>query len=66
MMTETKIETVPDEMRPNEAARYAGLNRSYLYALLAAEVIPSRYDRGRRLIRRDHLDQFRAWRERQR
>jgi excisionase family DNA binding protein len=63
---EVEAATWPQEMRPDQAAKYAGLSRVYLYALLSAEVIPSRYERGKRLIRREHLDQFRAWRERQR
>jgi excisionase family DNA binding protein len=66
MTTDTRIEIAPDEMRPDEAARYAGISRTYFFALLLAEVIPSRYERGKRLIRREHLNQFRAWRERAR
>jgi excisionase family DNA binding protein len=55
-------EALPDEMRPDEAAKYAGIARTYLFALLAHGVLPSRYERGRRLIRREELDKLIAQR----
>ncbi len=56
--TTTKTGTLPDEMRPEEAARYVGEGRSYFFALLKHGVVPSRYERGRRLIKRQNLDKF--------
>ena len=52
---DTKTEHI---MRPDEAAKYLGLTRSYLYSLLGNGVIDSRYERGKRLIRKSDLDRF--------
>jgi hypothetical protein len=34
------------------------MGTTYFFALLSADVIPSRYERGRRLVRKAHLDTF--------
>ena len=62
MTTERTKKTAPEVMRPDQAAQYVGINRTYFYSLLAHGVVPSRYERGRRLIRRDDLDAFREGR----
>jgi hypothetical protein len=64
MTTETNRETAPDELRSDEAARYAEIARDYLYALLAHDAIPSRYERGASWIRREDLDELIVQRER--
>lgn len=58
MRKKIQAKTWTDEMRPNEAAEYVGISRAYFYALLSSEVIPSKYTRGKRLIRREDLDRF--------
>jgi hypothetical protein len=53
-------EIYPDELRPDDAARYVGISRTYLYALLAHEAISSRYERGARWIRCEDLDRLKV------
>lgn len=53
---ETK--TTEEILRPDEAAKYLNMTRTYLYSLLGADVIPPKYERGKRLIKRADLDAF--------